>query len=118
MNSRGRVALTGFIIIYFVGALSYVSYVVFSQNRNIAKASEPVHQYYPFDKITTKGNHTYLPINMTISPAYNGLNDAGDLLDFLRQFELRHPELEVTNWHADHNSMGGYYALWIDHRPK
>ena len=73
---------------------------------------------FDLTKATTKGDCTWLPIEMYGDPArYVDL-----ILDLREAFKKAHPELEMTNWHIEkqqraHGTPSYIFGLWIDHRP-
>lgn len=74
---------------------------------------------YNADNILTKGNHSYVPLNLEGIPK----NRSEIILNVLEMFEKQHPYLEITDWKIDkrqtaHTTSAYIYGLWIDHKFK
>ena len=75
-------------------------------------------EHYDLSVVRTRGNHSYIPLNIKGTPA----NHIEEILGALQVFEKAHLEIEVTGWNVD--KQGAAYAippyiygLWVDHRP-
>ena len=78
----------------------------------------------------TVGNHSYVCVfeknagNYINKNSYGRLplEEATKLLKIIDKFEKEHPELQITNWHAEYLQIEGgstsIQGIWIDHEPK
>lgn len=72
----------------------------------------------------TIGNHSYVEVDIVKSYGQLEFKEAKHVLEIINSFEHDHPELEITNWHAeyryqvDYDYPVGIEGLFIDHRMK
>lgn len=78
----------------------------------------PPGERYNLSVVTTKGNHSYIPLNRDGLPS----KYVNEILGVVSAFENAHPELEVVSFAVDQQAVGNVcdsvYGLWLHHRPK
>jgi len=73
--------------------------------------------------VITEGNHSYIPINISLGGNYSTSSYASQILRLLNAFEQDHPELKVTSWklevgHQSHGKNDVVHGIWVDHGPR
>lgn len=79
--------------------------------------SGPVHFNYDTSKVATRGNRSYLPLELAGNPH----GHVSVILGALEAFEKAHPELEITEWKIEKQQRAYLkspyiFGIWIDHR--
>lgn len=116
------------LVISLVGAVLLIGIVLLSDSSdpsspqvNFGSLTTPLEKNNAQDRsvVTTDGNRSYVPINISDSAAAK----PKILLNVVSAFEKEHPELEITHWNpwareSSFNFPPFIYGVWIDHKPK
>lgn len=93
-----------------------LSVAVAKENRNVS---------YDMSSVYTKGNFSYIPINMRLD--FSGINPdprnkvIPRVINVLNAFEKSHPELEITGWELDKwedTDRVIVDGIWVSHKAK